>query len=237
MATYEEVVEMLGSNLASFLELAKKLLITWGINPKKLIHLLYHLKKEALIGLMDGTHEITAKATASTIKKEDAECIFEKVIVIPDMDEIVAGVNENWGSKIGGVQIPVGLRTGEKMRFKIFEIETNADRNYSDYICFFKTQKYAIFPNVFGLQIAETNSIFDGLTKAGLGRVYEIFGPDEIFNFARKDNSGRPELMIPSISRPSFGGGYVHETINLYHFLAGNHGRIYVAMLFWGDGI
>lgn len=58
MADYEKVVEVLGENLASLLELAKKWLITWGLNPKKLLHVLQNIRKDDLLGLVAGTHEI-----------------------------------------------------------------------------------------------------------------------------------------------------------------------------------
>ena len=60
---YVKVVEMLGENLASFLELAKKLLIDWGVDPKRLLHMLQNLRKADLIGLLDGTHEIKSKCS------------------------------------------------------------------------------------------------------------------------------------------------------------------------------
>jgi len=60
---YTEVVEMLGENFASFLELAKKLLIDWKVDPKRLLHTLQNLRKSDLIGLMNGTHEIRSKKT------------------------------------------------------------------------------------------------------------------------------------------------------------------------------
>ncbi len=73
MATYEKVVGLLGVNLASFLELAKKLLIDWAIEPKKLLHLFQNIRKEDLIGLIDGTHEIKAKAVEAKPEAKPAE--------------------------------------------------------------------------------------------------------------------------------------------------------------------
>jgi hypothetical protein len=61
MADYKKVVQMLGENLASFLELAKKLLVDWGLDPKKLLHLFQNFRKDDLVGLMAGTHEIKVK--------------------------------------------------------------------------------------------------------------------------------------------------------------------------------
>ncbi len=56
---YKEVVEMLGDNLASLLELARKWLIEWKIKPKKLFHLFQNFKKSELLLLLDGSHIIS----------------------------------------------------------------------------------------------------------------------------------------------------------------------------------
>lgn len=65
---YKKVVEMLGENLASFLELAKKLLIDWEVDPKQLLHTLQNLRKADLLGLINGTHQIQKKKDGSLIK-------------------------------------------------------------------------------------------------------------------------------------------------------------------------
>ncbi len=69
MADYKKVVEMLGEHLASFLELAKKMLIDWAIEPKKLLHTLHQIRKSDLVGLIEGTHEITHKRFGKLIKE------------------------------------------------------------------------------------------------------------------------------------------------------------------------
>ena len=56
---YKKVIEMLGENLASFLELAKKWLVDWSVDTKKLLHFFHNIKKEDLAGLLNGTHQIT----------------------------------------------------------------------------------------------------------------------------------------------------------------------------------
>lgn len=58
MADYKKVVEMLGENLASLLELAKKWLNDWAVSPKNLLDFFHQLRKEDLLGLISGTHEI-----------------------------------------------------------------------------------------------------------------------------------------------------------------------------------
>jgi len=67
---YKKVVEMLGENLASFLELSKKLLIDWKVEPKKLLHFLQNIRKDDLIGLMEGTHEVREIPKKDTQKEE-----------------------------------------------------------------------------------------------------------------------------------------------------------------------
>lgn len=66
---YNEVVEMLGENLASFLELTKKWLIEWGIDFKNLLHFFHNLKKDDLIGLLNGTHQIQMAVVSKVFKK------------------------------------------------------------------------------------------------------------------------------------------------------------------------
>ncbi len=61
MTTYQKVVSLLGKDFAAILELLKKLFITWNLDSKKFFHTINHLKKEEIIGLMDGTYEIVRK--------------------------------------------------------------------------------------------------------------------------------------------------------------------------------
>lgn len=74
---YGKVVEMLGENLASFLELAKKWLVDWSVDTKKLFHFFHNIKKEDLVGLLDGTHQITKKAVCGFVLE-----FFKKTDVI-----------------------------------------------------------------------------------------------------------------------------------------------------------
>ncbi len=76
---------MLGEHLASFLELAKKLLLDWAIEPKKLLHTLHQIRKEDLTGLVAGTHEIKAKQEP------------EKFALLADLGEIVVPDNFDHG--------------------------------------------------------------------------------------------------------------------------------------------
>ncbi len=89
MTSYKKVVEMLGESLASLLELAKRWLIDWGMEPKKLLYLLLHLRKEDLVGLLAGTHEITPKAAPVVAEKTEraekfALLVDLGVITVPD---------------------------------------------------------------------------------------------------------------------------------------------------------
>lgn len=81
MADYKKVVEMLGENFASFLELAKKLFIDWKVDPKRLFHMLQNIRKNDLLGLIDGTHEI------KEIKKPKPEEV-EKFALLVDLGVI-----------------------------------------------------------------------------------------------------------------------------------------------------
>lgn len=60
---YKKVVEMLGENLASLLELAKKLLVDWRIPAKDLLHTFHNQPKDKILGLVAGTHRIVSIAT------------------------------------------------------------------------------------------------------------------------------------------------------------------------------
>lgn len=90
MANYKKVVEMLGDNLASFLELSKKLLIDWKVDLKKLLHTFHNISKDDLLGLIAGTHEI------KEIKKLEAKSV-EKFVLLADLGEII--VPRNFDSK------------------------------------------------------------------------------------------------------------------------------------------
>ncbi|MEI8269918.1 MAG: hypothetical protein WCG45_00980 [bacterium] len=57
----EEVVVMWEKNLASLIELAKKLLVEWGIKFNDLLHFFQNIRKDDMLGLIAGTHEIKAK--------------------------------------------------------------------------------------------------------------------------------------------------------------------------------
>ncbi len=58
MATYQKVVEMFGESFASWLSLLKKW-IDWGVDFQKLFELLQQVKKEDLLGFINGTHILT----------------------------------------------------------------------------------------------------------------------------------------------------------------------------------
>lgn len=64
MTTYQKVVRLLGKDFAAILELCKKLFITWNLDSKKFFSTINHLKKEQVIGLLDGTYEVVRKVKA-----------------------------------------------------------------------------------------------------------------------------------------------------------------------------
>jgi hypothetical protein len=55
---YKKVVEMLGERLASVLGLLKKWLIDWSVDTDKLLHFAHQMRKEDLLGLLNGTHKV-----------------------------------------------------------------------------------------------------------------------------------------------------------------------------------
>lgn len=93
MAELETVVQMLGENktFASFLELAKKLLIDWVIPPKKLLHTLHNISKENFWGLVIGTHEIKEINGFQKITLDFKICIDRsKLPIYPDwVDKVI----------------------------------------------------------------------------------------------------------------------------------------------------
>ncbi len=85
---YKKVVEMLGENLASFLELAKKWLVDWSVDTKKLLHFFHNIKKEDLIGLLDGTHAVQKlPLPVSGSKKSNKLKLEAQGIEIPELTE------------------------------------------------------------------------------------------------------------------------------------------------------
>lgn len=55
---HKKVVEVLGENLASTLELLKKWFVEWSVDVPKLLHYGQNMKKEDLLGLVAGTHKV-----------------------------------------------------------------------------------------------------------------------------------------------------------------------------------
>lgn len=156
MADYKKVVEMLGDNLASLLELAKKWLIDWKIEPKKLFHLFQQIRKDDLNGLIAGTHEIKVKekqAAASPADDEYFEQILETdYITIPDLTTVVAYAKEKWSNEMGRVTPSTLLVAGEKKKVKVFRFKKEPSSQRC--VDFIKAQGAAL-PNVFGLAVAE----------------------------------------------------------------------------------
>ncbi len=169
MATYEKVVGLLGVNLASFLELAKKLLIDWAIEPKKLLHLFQNIRKEDLIGLIDGTHEIKAKAVEAKPEAKPAEkfglLLDLGVITVPDdfvHSTHLATFSKNNKKKFyyyndditdkNFNKATVQLVPGRKLRVKAFQQTVSGNTTSEERMAFLKTQ----------------NNIFTGAVGAAL---------------------------------------------------------------------
>jgi hypothetical protein len=160
MADNQEVVEMSEKFLASLFGLFKKWVIDWAINSQKLFHILQQVRKEDLIGLVEGTHEIKLKAIASkTVSaNEDFECIYtSELITIPDMGAITADCKKLWSEKMGSTPIPEGLKVGVQKRVKIIRLKKN--KSSQEVVDHLKQYTGAVLPNVFGLRIAEMNCL------------------------------------------------------------------------------
>ena len=198
MADYEQVVGLLGDNLAALLELAKKWLITWSLDTKQLLHTLNHLRKEDLIGLSEGTHEIKPKATTQKVVTEDDdfECIYtSELITVPDMGAITADCKKLWGDKMGSAPIPEGLKGGVQKRVKIIRLKKNkSSQKIVDHL---KQYAGAVLPNIFGLRIAEINCL------SQLPKDTWIRGIDERDNLSVHANGNR---MVPRAYFRSDGG-------------------------------
>lgn len=57
----QKVVGMSDENLVSLFKLAKRWLVVWKIDLKKLLNVSRQIRKEDLLGLINGTHEIVPK--------------------------------------------------------------------------------------------------------------------------------------------------------------------------------
>ena len=160
MAENKEVVEMFDKFLASLLKLVTKWLTEWAVDSQKLFHALQQIRKEDLIGLSLGTHEIKPKATTQKVvtADDDFECIYtSELITIPDMGAITADCKKLWSEKMGSAPIPEGLKTGIQKRIKIIRLKKNkSSQKIVDHL---KQYTAAILPNVFGLRIAELNCL------------------------------------------------------------------------------
>jgi hypothetical protein len=169
MASYEKVVGLLGANLASFLELAKKFLIDWAIEPKKLLHLFQNMRKEDLIGLIDGTHEIKTKAVEAkpdVVASEKFGLLLDLgVITVPDdfaHSTHLATFSKNNRKKFyyyndnitdkNFNKATVQLTPGRKLRVKAFKQTVSGNTTSEERMAFLKTQ----------------NNIFTGAVGASL---------------------------------------------------------------------
>ncbi|MDQ1282059.1 MAG: hypothetical protein QG630_410 [Patescibacteria group bacterium] len=66
MTAYKQVVALLGKDPASLLKLLIKLFVDSKLDFQKFLHMLQNLKKEHIIGLMDGTYEVVKKKMENT---------------------------------------------------------------------------------------------------------------------------------------------------------------------------
>lgn len=157
MADYKKVFQMLGENPASFLELTKKLLVDWGIDPKKLLTLIHNFRKEDLLGLLAGTHEIKPKEKQAQLVAAENE-YFEQIletdyITVPDMATVATYAKEKWSKEMGSVTPSNVLVAGQKKKVKVFCFKKRPVSQQC--VDFIKSLPGAILPNVYGLAVAE----------------------------------------------------------------------------------
>lgn len=164
MAHYDDVVGMLGVNLASFLELCKKFLVEWKIDVKPLLNFFNQIREKDLKGLIDGTSGIVSRESVDNIAiffSEHFECIFESgTITIPDIDKVIKGAKLRWNSahdtdmlRVQSSPNMTRFEAGMKKMVKIFLIK-NGTRS-KDCVEFIKNQKGSILPNILGISILD----------------------------------------------------------------------------------
>ncbi|MBP6884700.1 MAG: hypothetical protein KBC17_02655 [Candidatus Pacebacteria bacterium] len=182
---FQKVVGLLGENLASFLKLAEKLLITWGIEPQKLIHALNHVSKDALFGLMNGTHEIVSKAKPVQLVTGDEGfvCIYEskEYITIPSEDAVKEH-SQKWGEKVGGATPSQLPEAGAQKKVKVFQRKGGFSSEQA--LAFIKSIPGAGLYGVRSVAIAE-------MTDQNLPKDTHFLGFDEKGNLAVFDGRVR----------------------------------------------
>lgn len=190
MAENKEVVEMFDKFLASLVKLLTKWLTEWAVDSRKLFHALQQVRKQDLIGLIEGTHEIRVKVTTSkTVStNEDFECIYtSELITIPDMGAISADCKKLWGHELGNAPIPEGLKTGVQKRVRIIRLKkTTSSQKIIDHL---KQYAGVVLPNIFGLRIAELNCL------SNIPKDTWVRGIDEKGNLSK---GAAGDLMVPS---------------------------------------
>lgn len=154
---YKKVIEMLGENLASFLELAKKWLVDWSVETKKLLHTFHNLKKEDLLGLIAGTHEIKAVGAAPTspVSPEKFALLVDLgIFTVPDdfiPEKCLAEFHKKNCKKFYGYNKDITdlhfsnptriLKPGDKLRVKAFKQIVSGITTSEERMAFLATQK------------------------------------------------------------------------------------------------
>jgi len=168
MADYK-VVMMLGENLASFIELSKKLLIDWELNPKKLLHFFQNIRKDELLGLIAGTHEIKEKIVEKQVEMKQTE----KFALLADLGWITVPEDyvhgkcleifwKNNRSKFYGYNEKITdknfpnpsriLKPGDKLQVRAFQQITSGRTTSGERMNFLSTQK-AVHPGAQGCSL------------------------------------------------------------------------------------
>lgn len=182
----KDVVErMLGKSFASMLGLATKWLDEWKIELDKLLHSLHQIRKEDLIGLVTGTHQIRKKEWDVPGEQNDDgryECIFEAEITIPDMELVNKLARQDWGNDMINITPSTVYETGTIRKIRLYRVKIGSS---SDRIIEFIIRNKQLLPNIFGLKIAEM-TIFSELPR---DEHHPIIGFDYRDNLPVTENS------------------------------------------------
>lgn len=159
---FKKVVEMLGDNLASLLELAKKWLIDWVVDRKKLLDMLHQIRKEDLMGLISGTHEIKAKQQSTVVDEKFALFVDLGVVTVPDdyvHGKELASLNRkefhyfNPDATDTNFSSPTRvLKPGDKLRVRVFKQSVSGSTTSVERMDFLKRQN-AVFTGAQGVSL------------------------------------------------------------------------------------
>ena len=89
----QNVVEVLEKKLGSIIKLIDKWFNQWEIPIGKILHVLHHMKKSDLQGLINGTHKIVEQSEGRMVKTNEVFNIKNDQFHTDDFKEVVAKAN------------------------------------------------------------------------------------------------------------------------------------------------